>query len=217
MAKSDYHYDPSPATSRNPISPVEAAQLIEDDGRALLKDPVRLRHFLNRVASTIDAYRGQIAQLNRDVQAMRIGRESAGRSSNLSPIENAKFAPPEELANIVDLVTRERFQLANKAFADAGELRTTVVRDYNRLKFAASGVLDDESLPPATRDRFRALLETPAPADLREQANRATVSIDQADEALDRDADESRVEEEAAPDNAADPNAESDNLTALFD
>ena len=129
MAKSDYHYDPSPATSRNPISPVEIA---------------------------------------------------------LSPIENAKFAPPEELAKIVDAVARERFELANKAFKDAGELRTTVVRDYSRLKFAVSGILDDESLTPGTRDRFKKLLEGPGPTDLRDPAVQATDSIAHASEALDR-------------------------------
>jgi hypothetical protein len=218
MAKSDYHYDPSPATSRNPISPVEIAQLIEDEGRVLFRDQMRLMHFLNRVASTIDAYRGQITQLNRDVNTMRIGSESAGRSSNLSPIENAKFAPPEELAKIVDAVARERFELANKAFKDAGELRTTVVRDYSRLKFAVSGILDDESLTPGTRDRFKKLLEGPGPTDLRDPAVQATDSIAHASEALDRADTSAEPAIEATSDAPSDEPevTESDSLAELF-
>lgn len=181
MARNDSVYDASPRTVNSPLTPNEVSALLAEDGRSLLRDAPRLQHFLRRVAVTIDAYRAQITQMSRDVQMSRISRETAGRASTLSPLDSARFAPPEELAKLVDGATGERFRLANEAYRAAEALRATTMRDYQRLKFDVTGLLEDDALPAALRQRIQAVLDAiESPSDLTAPAQAAQEAMDRA-------------------------------------
>ena len=214
MARSDIAYAPSPHTRRNIISLPETEALMADEGRVFHKSPERVLHFLARVQSTIEAYRAQIANLERDIQRLRLNAETSSRAGTVSPIESARFAPPEELARLVDSATQSRFGAAQRFYEEATALRAATVRDHSQLRFRLSGLLEDQSLPQRVRDTLATLLEAPAPADLTATKNAADAAARVAHEVLSAPA-PAPVSPPAPSPGPAEP-APAD-LTALFD
>lgn len=154
-----FEYDDDPQRLDQYVSVDELTGLIDVEGRPFRKDAKRLLHFLNRVRTTLLAFRQQIQHLHRDVQAANIRATSIGTPTSLDPRSAARFLPPEEIAVLADELIKQKLA----AIADTERLtaqeRADTLRRLNALKFAVSTVKEDYAIPSDVRSRVAAAFD----------------------------------------------------------
>jgi len=165
-----FEYDDAPEQLDRYVDSDEVTSLIELDGKPFKKDARRLVHFLTRVRTTLLAYRQQIHNLHRDVQAANIRATSIGTPTSLDPRSAAKFLPPEEIATLADELIKQKFAALDSEVKTLEADRAEHLRRSNLLKFAVSSILEDYSLPAEVRDKVASAFEgvldlTPAPVE----------------------------------------------------
>jgi cation transport regulator ChaB len=154
-----FEYDDDPQRLDQYVSVDELTELIDVEGKPFRKDSKRLLHFLNRVRTTLLAFRQQIQHLHRDVQAANIRATSIGTPTSLDPRSAARFLPPEEIAALADELIKQKLAAIADTERLAAQERTDTVRRLNALKFAVSTVKEDYAIPSDVRARVAAAFD----------------------------------------------------------
>jgi hypothetical protein len=163
-----FEYDDDPQRLDQYVSVDELTGLIDVEGKPFRKDTKRLLHFLNRVRTTLLAFRQQIQHLHRDVQAANIRATSIGTPTSLDPRSAARFLPPEEIAVLADELIKQKLAAIADTERLAAQERADTLRRLNALKFAVSTVKEDYAIPSDVRARVAAAFEGVFDADTEE-------------------------------------------------
>lgn len=154
-----FEYNDDPQRLDQYVTVDELTSLIEIDGKPFRKDTKRLLHFLNRVRTTLLAFRQQIQHLHRDVQAANIRATSIGTPTTLDPRSAARFLPPEEIAVLADEFIKQKLAAISDTSRLQAAERAATLRLLNALKFAASTVREDYAIPSDVRARIAAAFD----------------------------------------------------------
>lgn len=149
-----FEYDDDPHRLDEYVSVDEITGLITAEGRPFKKDTKRLLHFLNRVRTTLLAFRQQIQNLHKDVQAANIRATSIGTPTSLDPRSAAKFLPPEELAALADELIKQKLSAISSMEDDLAARRADLLRKLNSVKFTIETIAEDYSIPEDLRQRI---------------------------------------------------------------
>jgi hypothetical protein len=177
-----FEYDDDPHRLDEYVSVDELTGLITAEGRPFYKDSKRLLHFLTRVRTTLLAFRQQIQNLHRDVQAANIRATSIGTPTSLDPRSAAKFLPPEEIATLADELVKQKLAAISASEEEVRSRRADLLRRLNSVKFAVETIAEDYTIPQEIRDRITAAFANPLtlPAGFLEASSPEQAHLEQA-------------------------------------
>jgi len=157
----NFQYDDSPHRLDEYVSVDELTGLIEDEGKVLRKDTKRLIHFLTRVRNTLLAFRQQVQNLHKDVQAANIRATSIGTPTSLDPRSAARFLPPEEIAALADELIKEKLAALSTMEEDLTARRADLLKRLNSVKFVVETLAEDYSIPDDLRAKIVSAFAAP--------------------------------------------------------
>jgi hypothetical protein len=158
-------YRAEPDLANFPMHLSELEELAATNPRQFAKDPRKITHLLGRVVATVVAYKSQVQQLHRDVQALQLASRQVGQVTTMAPRDAVRYLSAEELADVVTGTHRQVLATANRTNAEANRVKAEAdsahrdaIRELGGIRFAILSVLDDPGIDASTRARLQQAL-----------------------------------------------------------
>ena len=157
-------YDDDPSRLNDPLQSDELTALVADQGHAFGRDTRKFAHFVSRSSATINQLKDQIQRLHHEFQKSTSQSTSIGRPTTMDPATAAQYLPMEEVAKLFDAHMVDRLAIQTQIEEDVRSAKAEAIRRVNRVKFVVTGILDDDAVDDATKQKLRdALSALPTP------------------------------------------------------
>lgn len=150
---SRYEYRADPNTAELPLRLDEVEALLLNGGKVLSRNEAATQHLLRRVAATLRDHRSRMDALQRDVARIRAEREVRDHPVARA-LEALAALSEDERRQLLDASYLAEVDKLAKSQEEANLARTAAINESNRVRFTLAGLLSDETIPAAARQKI---------------------------------------------------------------